>query len=121
MGVPTDREVVTLLRARLQAVYAAVGAFFDAVEKTGQERLAAFEAMKAACASITGIEKADEFIETFERTMPERYAAFAALHEAMKTDFRTALLMSDLTEDQLTDWFAESASELAPLEGVPSC
>lgn len=100
---PTDRELVALLRARLRGL-----------EQTGHTRQAAWDAMVASAGDPR---KTAAFLNAYERTMPERLEASRALHDALRADFRTALLSSeDVTDEQIAAWLTDGS----PVDGAPA-
>jgi hypothetical protein len=108
-GIPTDAEVIALLRTRLTTVDDAIHDFLEVLERTGNERRVSYEAINRAQPGH-GIAAAFDFLSVYERTMPERNEASLRLRDALVTDFRTALLCAaDSTPEQIEYWLGKDA------------
>jgi hypothetical protein len=105
MGVPTDREVVAILRKRLNTVEQAAEAFLKVLDDTGTKRREAHRAMVAQ--DVHGLpDVVDTFLSVYENTLEPRRLALEAFTNALVTDFYTALLQcEDVTDEQIAAWF----------------
>ena len=101
----SDAELIQMLRQRLATVEGAAMDLIDVFERTGNERKAAWEFMRAITTTVEIPLSVSRFLNAYERTMPERLAASVAFQEALTTDLETALLSDpNVTPEQIAEW-----------------
>jgi hypothetical protein len=116
MPIPTEQQIIAILRKRLTTVEQAAEDFLAVLEETGNKRSAVFHRMDADWEQMNMLPSSvRDFLVSYVATMPPRLKAAQDLKAALTTDFYTALLQcDDVTDEQLAEWFAKQDAEGVP-------
>lgn len=112
--LPTDAELIRLLRARVHRLEGAIGAYLDSMWEIGTRVGAAWQryddALDAGDRSWRAA--AQHFVGTYRASLPDRRDALAALAAAVVEDFRQAVLTApDMTDEDRAHWVAACDAE----------
>lgn len=112
-GMPTDADLIALLRRRVGVLETAVLAYLEAMREMAEPVRAAWERYDGALDrnDRNWRDAAREFIGAYRASLPKRRAIVEALVAAVTTDFETAVLTApDMTDAQRAHWVALCAA-----------
>lgn len=118
-GLPTDADLIRLLRARVQRLEGAIGAYLDSQTEIGTRVGAAWQRYDGALDrnDPKWRDEAQRFIGMYRVSLPKRAAAVKALLAAVTQDFREAVLTDEaMTDEQRAYWVALYDAEDAAKE-----
>lgn len=118
-GMPTDADLIRLLRARVHRLEAGIDAYLEALLAVGTPVADAWEALSRGAAPRAGApaaggDESEAFCRAYQESLPKRAAAVKALLAAVTQDLREAVLTAeDMTDAQRAKWVALCDAEKA--------